>query len=141
MGKREEYREKATRGFAWNHLYKLTEFGLMNIYTMFIARHFGPVGSTPYIVYAALGTTIAVMTTFGVDGVMLRYLPRLADAQKPIDISSVGAHSLRSFIRRLFAFRVLIVSIVVSIVAVVMYGVPLAFPSLVASFGSLREYG
>ncbi len=141
MSGEQQYRDKAARGFAWNHLYKLTEFGLMNIYTMVIARHFGPAGSTPYIVYAALGTTISVMTTFGVDGVLLRFLPRISESNSKVDIGAIGASSIRSFIRRLFAFRMLLVSIVAGIVACVMYVLPPLIPTFSVSLGSLREYG
>lgn len=141
MSTQSTYAQKASRGFAWNHLYKLTEFGLLNVYTMIIARHFGPEGSTPYLVYAALGTTISAVAAFGIEGVLLRFLPRITDTTSDVDLFSIGATSIRSFVRRLFAFRIFVVVIIFFIVAIVIYLLPLFSPSVAMSLGSIRNYG
>ena len=105
----ETYGKRATRSFAWNHFYKLSEFGLLNIYTMIIARHFGPVGSAPFVVYAAAGTSLSVIAAFAVDGVLLRYIPRMGDTDALTEEMAVpGATDLSSFVRKLFAFRLFI---------------------------------
>ena len=78
MTKERTFRERATRGFAWNYLYKLTELGLMNFYTILVVRHFGPEISAPYAVFAALCTTISILCAFAVDGVLLRYIQRIS---------------------------------------------------------------
>lgn len=116
MSTPETYGKRATRSFAWNHFYKLSEFGLLNIYTMIIARHFGPVGSAPFVVYAAAGTSLSVIAAFAVDGVLLRYIPRMGDTDTLTQEMAVpGATDLSSFVRKLFAFRMFVVLAVISL--------------------------
>ncbi len=112
----ETYGKRATRSFAWNHFYKLSEFGLLNIYTMIIARHFGPIDSAPFVVYAAAGTSLSVIGAFAVDGVLLRYIPRIGESGTLSQETSVpGATDLSSFVRKLFAFRLFIVFALISL--------------------------
>lgn len=142
MSKTASYTTRATRGFAWNHLYKLTEFGLLNLFNMLIARYFGPEGSVPYVVYIALGTTISAIAAFGVDGTLLRYLPRITEIESGADaeLESMGVTGLRSFVRRLFALRMFIVLIIILIVAIVLILLPSVSDTFSKSLGSIAVY-
>ncbi|HEY6171321.1 MAG TPA: hypothetical protein VIX80_03580, partial [Candidatus Kapabacteria bacterium] len=142
MSKTASYTTRATRGFAWNHLYKLTEFGLLSLFNMLIARYFGPEGSVPYVVYIALGTTISAIAAFGVDGTLLRYLPRITEIESGADIEleSMGVTGLRSFVRRLFALRMFIVLVIISIAAIVLVVIPSASDTFSESLGSIAIY-
>jgi O-antigen/teichoic acid export membrane protein len=89
---------------------------------MIIARHFGPVGSTPYVVYAAAGTTLSLLAAFAVDGVLLRYLPRISEAGTITDDTKLpGVSDLPSFIRKLFAFRLFVVLCLISLLLLTFY--------------------
>jgi O-antigen/teichoic acid export membrane protein len=142
VSKTASYTTRATRGFAWNHLYKLTEFGLLNLFNMLIARYFGPEGSVPYVVYIALGTTISAIAAFGVDGTLLRYLPRITEIESGADaeLKSMGVTGLRSFVRRLFALRIFIVLIIISIAAIVLIVAPSISDTFSESLGSIAVY-
>lgn len=120
------YTARATKGFAWNHLYKLTEFGMLNLFNMLIARHFGPEESVPYVVYTALGTIITAIAAFGIDGALLRFLPRVTSSvtSSRTDIITIGASGLRSFVRRMFALRMLIVAFILVCVALLFIILP-----------------
>jgi O-antigen/teichoic acid export membrane protein len=116
------YGQRAARSFAWNHFYKLSEFGLLNVYTLIIARHFGPVGSTPYVVYAAAGTTLSLLAAFAVDGVLLRFLPRISEAGEITHETRLpGVQDLNSFVRKLFAFRLFVVLCLISLLLLCVY--------------------
>ena len=142
MSKTASYTTRATRGFAWNHLYKLTEFGLLNLFNMLIARHFGPEGSVPYVVYIALGTTISAIAAFGVDGTLLRYLPRITEVESGADLElqAMGVTGLRSFVRRMFALRMFVVFIIITLTGIVLVVLPSLSRSLSNSFGSIAAY-
>src|SRR5688572_6289900 len=105
---------------------------------MLIARYFGPEGSVPYVVYIALGTTISAIAAFGVDGTLLRYLPRITEIESGADseLESMGVTGLRSFVRRLFALRMFIILVIISAAAIVLIVGPSISDTFSASLGS-----
>jgi O-antigen/teichoic acid export membrane protein len=109
---------------------------------MLIARYFGPEGSVPYVVYIALGTTISAVAAFGVDGTLLRYLPRITEIESGADaeLESMGVTGLRSFVRRLFALRMFIVLIIIFIAAIILIVLPNVSDSFNRSLGSIAVY-
>ncbi|MFI5263191.1 MAG: polysaccharide biosynthesis C-terminal domain-containing protein [Candidatus Kapaibacterium sp.] len=142
MAKERTFRDRATRGFAWNYLYKLTEFGLLNLYTILVVRHFGPEISAPYAVFAALCTLTAQISAFAVDEVLLRYIQRISANENPKtdDITKIENLSLPWFLKRLFAFRILVVTFISALVFISLLVLPYFVPSLAATLGSLNEF-
>lgn len=138
----QNYTTRATRGFTWNYLYKLTEFGLLNLFNMLIARYFGPEGSVPYVVYIALGTTISAIAAFGVDGTLLRYLPRITEVESGADkeLEAMGVTGLSSFVSRLFALRMFVVLLVITLVSIIFILLPMFFVTFSNSLGSTAIY-
>ena len=53
---------RVSRGFAWNHLYKLVEYGGVYLYAVLVARHFGPEISGNYAVYLAITGTLGILS-------------------------------------------------------------------------------
>src|SRR2546421_12502814 len=98
------FREQATKGFVWNYAYKLAEFGLVNLYTILVVRHFGPSVSSPYAFFTALTTTLALVSAFAVDGVLLRYIQRIqpSKAQQISGYDELERSGLRTFLGTLF---------------------------------------
>ena len=137
-----EFNKKATRGFAWNYLYKLSEFGLTNLYTIIVVRKFGPEVSAPYAVFSALATTLSIAAAFAVDGVLLRYIQRISvhPSGDPEHFGDIESLSLPNFLNTLLAFRFLIVGLISSLVAFVFLGVPSFIPSVGESFGLLKTF-
>ncbi len=137
MTKVADFTKGAARGFAWNHLYKLVEYGLMNLYTVLVVRKFGPELAAPFAVYLSIVVTLQTLGAFGVDGVLLRYLPRIlhgavlqhSDAETPQD--------LRGFIRRMFGFRLYVLLSLAVIVAFMLGVLPLMSTSVEAWLGTL----
>ncbi len=109
---------------------------------MLIARYFGPEGSVPYLVYIALGTTISAIAAFGVDGTLLRYLPRITEVESGADkeLEGMGVTGLSSFVRRLFAFRMFVVLLVITLVTIVFILLPMLFATFSNSLGSTTIY-
>ena len=142
MNSKSTFREKATRGFLWNYLYKLTEIGLLNLYTILVVRHFGPEISAPYAVFMALGTMLTLISAFSVDGVLLRYVQRISGNDYTLegDFSNVENLGLKKFFTTLFAFRILTVTVVSLIIFTLLFCLPILIPSLETSFGSIREF-
>src|SRR2546421_11786726 len=105
------FREQATKGFVWNYAYKLAEFGLVNLYTILVVRHFGPSVSSPYAFFTALATTLALVSAFAVDGILLRYIQRVrsGETQQISRYDELEKKGLRTFLKTLFAFRILVV--------------------------------
>src|ERR1035437_7584993 len=97
---------RITRGFAWNHLYKLAEFGGINLYAIMVARVFGPEVGGNYAVYLSISGTIAMIGAFAVDGVLLRYLPRILHGERSFGEAKV--EGIRPFLIELLAFRLFV---------------------------------
>ena len=136
------FREHATRGFAWNYLYKLTEFGLLNLYTILVVRHFGPEISAPYAVFTALCTTISMLSAFAVDGVLLRYIHRISANERSAirDFTDIANLGLRGFLKTLFAFRILSVTVISLLIFLTLFFLPHLLPSLASALGSVRDF-
>ena len=73
---------RIARGFAWNHVYKFTEYGLMTLYSVLVMRVFGPELAGSYAVYLSISAGLSIVGAVGVDGALLRYLPRLASGER-----------------------------------------------------------
>ncbi len=142
MTKQRTFQERASRGFAWNYLYKLTEFGLMNCYTILVVRHFGPDISAPYAVFTALCSTLSIVCAFAVDGVLLRYIQRISanENSRDIDVSNIENFGLPRFLKTLFAFRILVVTVVSFLIFITLYFLPLIVPSFAETLGSVRKF-
>lgn len=109
---------------------------------MLIARYFGPEGSVPYVVYIALGATVSAIAAFGVDGALLRYLPRITEIESGADseLESMGVTGLRSFVRRLFALRMFIIFVIISAAAIILIVAPSLSDTFSRSLGSIAIY-
>jgi O-antigen/teichoic acid export membrane protein len=128
---------RVTRGFAWNHLYKIVEYGGISLYSILVVRKFGPEIGGNYAVYLSICGTLAMLTAFAVDGVLLRYLPRIARGES--QIGDVKIEGVRPFLLQLLAFR-LLVTAVVSSLAIIAFGiVPIWLPSFGASLGTIGK--
>ena len=126
---------RVTRGFAWNHLYKMVEYGGLNLYTILVVRKFGPEIGGNYAVYLSISGTLAILSAFAVDGVLLRYLPRIARGESQIGTSKI--EGIRPFLLQLFAFRLLVTTVLSALVMLVLGVLPSFIPSLGASLGSI----
>jgi O-antigen/teichoic acid export membrane protein len=134
--------ERATRGFAWNYLYKVTEFGLLNLYTILVVRHFGPQISAPYAVFTALCTMIVLLSAFAVDGVLLRYVQRISANNDSLheDFTQIEKLNLPRFLKTLFAFRILVVTAVAALIFLILLVLPSFLPSYADTLGTLKKF-
>ncbi len=129
---------RVTRGFAWNHLYKMVEYGGMSLYSILVMRKLGPEIGGNFAVYSSIIGTLGILAAFAVDGALLRYLPRVARGESEYGGMKVGA--VRPFIIQMFAFRVLVTVILSAIVTLVLGVLPLFLPGLAASLGNIRLF-
>ena len=128
---------RVTRGFAWNHLYKIVEYGGISLYSILVVRKFGPEIGGNYAVYLSICGTLAMVTAFAVDGVLLRYLPRIARGESQIGDARI--EGVRPFLLQLLAFRLLVTAVISTLVIVAFGLVPQGLPSFAASLGSLGK--
>lgn len=137
-----EFAKKATRGYAWNYLYKISEFGLTYLFSTVVIRRFGPEISAPYIVFATLAAFLAIVSAFAVDGVLLRYIQRIAANVPSADeqFDRIESLSLPHFLNTMLAFRLLVITAVSIIVAVVLIILPIYSGSVRQSFGTLTTF-
>ncbi len=128
------FRDKVTKGFAWTHLYKFAEYGLINLYNVLVIRQFGPELVGPYALYLSAGTLLSLIGAFAVDGVLLRYISHAFDTKgdKPEMLQEPY-----SFLHRLFAFRLLSISVISAIVLIAVLMLRPFFDSSVAGASSL----
>ncbi|MEI8134552.1 MAG: polysaccharide biosynthesis C-terminal domain-containing protein [bacterium] len=137
-----DFHSRATRGFAWNYFYKITEFGLVNLFTVLVVRHFGPAISSPYAVFTAICTSGALLASFGVDGVLLRYIQRVVNNKhsNSNNLGDIESFSVPVFLKTLLSFRLVIAFFVSSLVILLCYAVPLLFDSTEIFFTQIRSY-
>ncbi|HET6401997.1 MAG TPA: oligosaccharide flippase family protein [Candidatus Kapabacteria bacterium] len=127
---------RITRGFAWNHLYKLAEFGGINLYAIMVARAFGPEVGGNYAVYLSISGTVAMIGAFAVDGVLLRYLPRILRGERSFGEAKV--EGIRPFLIELLAFRLFVNLCLALLVVLVLAVLPNYSSDLAASLGNIR---
>lgn len=130
------FRDRATRGFAWNHLYKITEYGLLNLFNVLIIRQFGPELTAPYAVYLSIGATLMMLAAFAVDGVLLRFVPQVFDG----GTAKVGEELLSSkdvFLHRLLALKLIVVAVIVLLTLLILWVLPSMSSTLANDFGTL----
>lgn len=127
---------RITRGFAWNHLYKLAEFGGINLYAIMVARAFGPEVGGNYAVYLSISGTVAMIGAFAVDGVLLRYLPRILHGERSFGDAKV--EGIRPFLIELLAFRLFVNLCLALLVVLVLAVLPNYSQGLAASLGNIR---
>jgi len=132
-----EFARQATRGFAWNHIYRIVDYGLWNVFMAVIARQLGPTVAAPFVYYMAIAMPLALIGTLGVDGVLLRFLARVSHDGRDSDGKDLTALPLEQFLTRLFSFRLVVTLIVVALVFVLLVLMPMIIPSTAAAIGSL----
>jgi O-antigen/teichoic acid export membrane protein len=128
---------RITRGFAWNHLFKIVEIGGVNLYSVLVVRKFGPSIGGNYALYISLAGTLGMITAFAVDGVLLRYIPRILRGESQYGERKI--EGLRPFLIELFAFRLITTFVVSSLVAIAFGLVPSLSPSFAATLGTAQS--
>ncbi|MBS1904608.1 MAG: polysaccharide biosynthesis protein [Bacteroidetes bacterium] len=136
-----DFKVQATRGFIWNYLYKISEFGLLTLYTILVVRRLGPEVSAPYSIFLAVAIALAMFGAFAVDGVLLRYIQRVVqNSDATVErFDSIETLSLSHFLNTLLSFRLLTITAIGLLVSVVLIVVPFVFPSTSGLFGSLQH--
>jgi len=128
---------RITKGFAWNHLYKIAEYGGVNLYAILVVRKFGPELGGNYAVFLSITGTLAIIGAFAVDGVLLRYLPRILGGEREIGEATI--EGVRPFLIELLAFRLFVNLILGLLVVLVLAVLPAYFPSFAVSLGSISK--
>lgn len=128
---------RIARGFAWNHLYKFSEYGLTTLYSVLILRAVGPELAGSYAVYLSIGAALAVIGSVGVDGALLRYVPRIANGERLYGESEY--EGVRHFLTQLLAFRLVVTAVLVALVILALSVVPAYWPAYSTALGSLRS--
>jgi len=126
---------RITKGFAWNHLYKIVEYGGINLYAILVVRKFGPEVGGNYPVFLSISSTLAILSAFAVDGVLLRYLPRILKGER--QYGEVTVEGVRPFLIELFAFRLFVTVILAALVIIILGILPNYIPTMAASLGTI----
>ncbi len=127
---------RVSRGFAWTQLYKMVEYGALVLYGILVSRHFGPEIGGNYAVYLAFTGTLGIISAFAVDGVLLRYVPRVARGE--LEFGHLKVEGVRHFMLNLFAFRLLVTLVICVFVALLLGVLPNLYVSFGASLGSIH---
>ncbi len=128
--------QRITRGFAWNYLYKIIEYGGIALYAMLVSRKFGPELAGSYAVFLSISSSLAIVGAFAVDGVLLRYLPRILRGERTFGATAI--EGIRPFLIELFAFRLFVNLLLALLVVLVLVILPSYSPALAASLGNIR---
>src|SRR4030066_396101 len=88
---------KTFKSFAWNHLSKLSEYGLTHIFGILIARKIGADNYSIYVTLMSISSFSMVFGGLGFDETLNKYLPQLSSKQKLL--------SIRSLIKKLLIIR------------------------------------
>jgi O-antigen/teichoic acid export membrane protein len=128
--------QRITRGFAWNHLYKIIEYGGVNLYAILVLRKFGPELGGNYSVYLSISGSLAIIGAFAVDGVLLRYLPRILRGERSFGDTKV--EGIRPFLIELLAFRLFVNLLLAFLLILVLVILPNYSSALASSLGNIR---
>jgi O-antigen/teichoic acid export membrane protein len=128
---------RITKGFAWNYFFKIVEIGGVNLYSVLVVRAFGPAIGGNYALYMSVAGTLGMVTAFAVDGVLLKYIPRISRGESQYGEKKI--EGLRPFLIELFAFRLLVTIVVSSLVAIALGVLPSFSVSFSAALGTARS--
>jgi O-antigen/teichoic acid export membrane protein len=129
---------RATQGFAWNHLYKISEYGLFNLYSILVVRHFGPELAGPFTIYLSIFSALSILSAFAVDGILLRY-SGLVKVGAHLELPGYISGSLRSFLRPLLELRLAVTALIALIVIVCLAILPRFFSGVAIITGSMAD--
>jgi O-antigen/teichoic acid export membrane protein len=127
---------RATQGFAWNHLYKISEYGLFNLYSILVVRHFGPELAGPFTIYLSIFSTLSILSAFAVDGVLLRY-SGLVRVGAQLELPGYATGDLRSFLRPLLELRLAMTGLIALLVVIFLAILPQFVSSIATAAGSM----
>ena len=95
---------KTFESFAWNHLSKLTEYGLTYIFGVLLARKLGAHDYSIYVTLISISSFSMIFGGLGFDETLNRYIPQLSFGNKIL--------SIRSLIKKLLFIRTSLLSII-----------------------------
>jgi O-antigen/teichoic acid export membrane protein len=128
--------KRATQGFAWNHLYKISEYGLFNLYSILVVRHFGPELAGPFTIYLSIFSTLSIVSAFAVDGVLLRY-SGLVKVGANLELPGYLPGNLRSFLKPLLELRLAVSGLIALLIGLVLAVLPTFSQSIASMTGSM----
>lgn len=108
----------------------------MTLYSIVLSRVFGPEKLGTYAVFLSISAALAIVGAFGVDGALLRYLPRFSNGEQ--SFGTVEYKGIRHFVWHLFAFRLAVNTALIVLVVLVLGVLPAYIPSLSNSLGTIR---
>jgi O-antigen/teichoic acid export membrane protein len=95
---------KTFESFAWNHLSKLTEYGLTYIFGVLLARKLGAHDYSIYVTLISISSFSMIFGGLGFDETLNRYIPQLSFENKIL--------SIRSLVKKLLFIRISLLSII-----------------------------
>jgi O-antigen/teichoic acid export membrane protein len=135
----QEFGKRVARGFAWNHVYKIFDYGMYFMFTVSVVRMLGPAAAAPFVVYLSIAFPIALVGSLGVDSVLLRFMSRLKQDGSVLETTDLTELPLVRFITRLFSFRVLVAIVLSLLIFVCLVALPAFIPAMSASLGTLPQ--
>ncbi len=95
---------KTFKSFAWNHLSKLSEYGLTYIFGILLARKLGANDYSIYVTLMSISSFSMVFGGLGFDETLNKYLPQLSFGGKLL--------SIKSLVKKLLIIRTGVLSII-----------------------------
>jgi O-antigen/teichoic acid export membrane protein len=115
----------------------MIEYGGVSLYAILVGRKFGPELNGSYAVFLSICGTLAIVGAFAVDGVLLRYLPRILRGE--LTFGEAKVEGIRPFLIELLAFRLFVTLVLITLLVLLLAVLPIYFPSLSVSLGNIRS--
>ena len=97
-------------GFAWNHAAKLTEYVLVYLFSVLVARGLGPDANGMFASLLSVSYLLIAFSSAGIEAALTRFIPNL--------IQNQSNGQLRYIVRRLLAVKILLLAIACTVVAI-----------------------
>ena len=103
-----DYKIRTFKGFFWNHISKLAEYGLTYIFGILLARNLGAIQYSIYVTLMSLASFSIILGGLGLDETLNKYVPRITIEKG----NSITNYLVKKLLRyRVFALLIITVII------------------------------
>lgn len=103
----DDFKTRSLKGFIWNHLTKLLDYGLVYLISVILARYLNPVDYGIFVTVYGLGTALIIITSVGIDETINKFVSQLYTKKKFGQIKGLILYLLK--VRFLILFFCLII--------------------------------
>lgn len=102
------FKERSLKGFIWNHLAKLSDYGFTYLISVILARSLDNISYSVFVTTYGVGTAIIIFSSLGIDETVNRFISQLSVREKFGQIKKLLIQLIKYRLAALLLFLVLL---------------------------------